>query len=95
MGNDWSARLSCHLDNDVDGSCRLVERLGHADVSRRPSRQRCESQKRAFGAAGMNCRERSLVTGVHGIEQRARFGSADFAEDDSIGPVPRPLKLST
>ena len=43
----------------------------------------------------MNCRERSLVTGVHGIEQRARFGSADFAEDDSIGPVPRPLKLST
>ena len=37
-----------------------------------------------FGGIRVDCRQRSGVTRIEGIEQRPGFGSAHFAENDSV-----------
>src|SRR4029077_18389155 len=41
--------------------------------------------REGFGCrVGMNCRERSRMASVEGIEQRSRLDSAHFAENDPV-----------
>src|SRR5450756_2823169 len=73
------------LDDDVD---RGADHLADGPRRQRESGQRDHrfaARQRLAGIVGVQRTHRSVVTGVHGLQQVEGLRSADFADDDAFG----------
>ncbi len=87
--DDAAARLPLDMDDEIDCFSDLGFGVGEGGLRMVPHDQIGEAVQGLLRRVCVDCRERSRVAGVEGIEQRSRFDSSHFAEDD---PVRSPTK---
>ena len=82
MRRPW---LTLDMDDEIDGFSDLSFGVGEGGLRVATHDQIGEAREGFRCRVGMNCRERSGVASVEGIEQRSRLDSAHFAENDPVG----------
>ena len=81
----FSARIAIRLDDQIEGFCdlqfdhfdRKIDSIAH---------HRGQATDRLFGRIGMQCCERSVMTGVHGLQHVECFATTAFAHNNAIRP---------
>ena len=83
---DNAARWSTlDMDDKIDGFSDLRFGIGEGGLRVATHDQIGEAREGFLCRVGMNCRQRSRMASVEGIEQRSRLDSAHFAENDPVG----------
>ncbi len=85
FADNAAALLPLDMDDKIDGFSDLRFGIGEGGLRVATHDQIGEAREGFRGRVGMNCRQRSGVASVEGIEQRSRLASAHFAENDSVG----------
>src|ERR1035441_1189586 len=77
-------RLPLNVDYKINGFYDLGFGVGEGGLRVAAHDQIGEPAERFLCGIGMNCRERTGMAGVEGIEQRSRLDSAHLAENDPV-----------
>ena len=77
--------LTLDMDDKIDGFSDLSFGVGERALPVATHDKIGEAREGFRCGVGMNCRQRSGVASVEGIEQRSRLDSAHFAENDPVG----------
>src|ERR1700731_3358716 len=85
FAHNATAWLPLDMDDKIDGFSDLSFGVGERGLRVATHDKIGEAAKGFFCRVGMNCRQRSGVASVEGIEQRSRLDSAPFAENDPVG----------
>src|SRR5271166_3101886 len=76
--------VTLNMDDEIDRFSDLSFGVGEGCLRMVPHHQIGEAMEGLFCRVGVNRSQRSSVASVEGIEERSRFDSADFAEDDPV-----------
>ena len=82
MRRPW---LTLDMDDKIDGFSDLRFGIGEGGLRVATHDQIGEAAEGFLCRVGMDCRQRSRMASVEGIEQRSRLDSAHFAENDPVG----------
>ena len=85
FADNAAARSPLDVDDEINGFSDLRFGIGEGGLRVATHDQIGETTKGFLCRVGMNCRERSRMASVEGIEQRSRLDSAHFAENDPVG----------
>ena len=77
--------LPLDMDDKIDGFSDLRFGIGEGGLRVAAHDQIGEAREGFLCRVGMDCRQRSRMASVEGIEQRSRLDSAHFAENDPVG----------
>ena len=83
-----SARLPLDVDHKIDRFADLRLDVFDGGLLMASHDQIGESPQRLCRRIRMDCGERTRVSGIKGIEQRAGLHATNFAEDDAVGSPP-------
>src|SRR5258708_30531734 len=85
LTEDAAARPPLDMDDEIKGFSDLRFGIREGGLRVATHDQIGEAREGFRCRVGMDCRERSRMASVEGIEQRSRLASAHFAENYSVG----------
>src|SRR5208337_2418409 len=85
LTDNAAAILPLDMDDEIKGFSDLRFGIREGGLSVATHDQIGEAREGFRCRVGMNCRERSCMAGIEGIEQRSRLDSAHLAENDPVG----------
>ena len=84
FADNAAAILPLDMDDEINGFSDLRFGIREGGLRVATHDQIGEAREGFRCRVGMNCRERSCVASVEGIEQRSRLDSAHFTQDDPV-----------
>ena len=87
LGNTAQATVSGDMDHNVDGPTAFGFDISERNSAGGAHGQLGQAPHGILCAVGVDGGERTVMAGIHRIEQRARFTAANLSQDDAVWAV--------